>query len=64
MMKINCYPVAFGRWKAEFWIDDELYTEAIAQRPGCAIRDVVNYFCLKMDGMPNKEIKLTVTEWE
>lgn len=64
MMEITCYPVAFGRWKAEFWIDGELYTEAIGPRPGCVVRDVMNYFCLKMDGMPNKEVKLTFTEWE
>lgn len=63
-MEIVCTPVAFHRWEATLFIDGDVYGHAIGQRPGCAIRDAINEFCLKYDGMPSKEIKLTFTEWE
>lgn len=63
-MEIVCYPISFNRWKAEFWSDGTLYAAAIGQRPGCAIRDAINEFCLKHDGMPDKSVKLSITEWE
>lgn len=63
-MKIVCYPISFNRWKAEFWSDDTLYSEAIGPRPGCAMRDVVNEFCLKYDGMPKGQVTMEITEWD
>ncbi len=63
-MEIICVPVAFHRWEATLKIDGEVYGYAIGPRPGCAIRDAINEFCLKHDGMPDKMVKLTISEWE
>lgn len=63
-MNIVANPIPFGRWEAKLFIDGELYAHSIAQRPGCAIRDAINEFCLKHDGMPDNIVKLTIDEWE
>lgn len=63
-MKIVCWPISFGRWKAEFWVDGVLYASAIGQRPGCVVRDVMNSFCLKMDSMPTTRVEIEFKEWE
>lgn len=63
-MEITCVPVAFHRWEATLKIDGDVYGYAIGPRPGCAIRDAINEFCLKHDGMPDKMVRLTISEWE
>lgn len=63
-MEIVCHAISFHRWQAEIWEDGVKYSSAIGQRPACAIRDAMNEFCLKHDGMPTKLIKMVVQEWE
>ncbi len=63
-MEIVCVPAAFARWRAEVVEDGQVYGVGIGQRPGCAIRDAINDFCLKYSAMPVERIQLTVSEWE
>lgn len=63
-MEITCKPIPFGRWYAELWSDGTLYASAIGPRPGCAIRDAINEFCLRHDAMPDTFVKMQITEWD
>ena len=62
-MRLKVYKVAFGRWKAEMWIDDAIYGIGIAPNPGCAIKDAVIEFCLKQE-LPEQEILMEIVTWE
>jgi hypothetical protein len=59
-----CYPIPFARWKAELRVDGDVYGVGVGQRPGCAVRDAMNDFCLKHGTMPLEGVRMTIDEWE
>jgi hypothetical protein len=63
-MELRCFPIAFARWKAEIVDDGAVYGVGIGNRPGCAIRDAINEFCLVHGAMPEKTILMNIVEWE
>jgi hypothetical protein len=62
-MRIKVYRVAFGRWKAEMWVDDVIYGVAIAPNPACAVKDAMAEFCVKQE-LPEREIEMEIVSWE
>jgi hypothetical protein len=63
MMRVVVLPAAMGKWHGWLYIDDEEVFSTRGPRPGCVVRDLINWAHYHLMP-PTERVVLEITEYE